>query len=63
MKDKGSGFYQTDPYKETADIDETNNSFGDFKEPSRLKIFKQKQNIQPTQGINPMQKANEKKGF
>ena len=63
MKDKEVASIKLDPYKETADIDESNNTFGDIKEPSRLKLFKQKQNVTPAPGINPMQKANEKKGF
>lgn len=63
MKDKEVASIKLDPNKETADIDESNNTYGDIKEPSRLKIFKQKQNVQPSQGINPMQKASEKKGF
>ena len=63
LKDKEVASIKLDPYKETADIDETNNSFGDFKEPSRFKVFKQKQNVTPAPGINPMQKAMEKKGF
>jgi hypothetical protein len=50
-------------YKETADIDEANNTYGDIKPPSKFKVFKQKQNVTPAQGINPMQKAQEKKGF
>jgi len=63
LKDKEVASIKLDPYKETADIDESNNSFGDFKEPSRFKVFKQKQNVTPAPGINPMQKAMEKKGF
>jgi hypothetical protein len=63
LKDKEVASIKLDPYKETADIDETNNSFGDIKEPSKFKLFKQKQNVPPVPGINPMQKAQEKKGF
>ena len=63
MKDKEVASIKLDPYKETADIDETNNTFGDIKEPSKFKVFKQKQNIAPVQGMNPMQKAKEKKAF
>src|SRR5688572_30510386 len=62
MKDKEVASVKLDPYRETADIDETNNSWNDIKEPSRFEIFKQKQVI-PAPGINPMQKAQEKKGF
>ncbi len=63
MKDKEVASIKLDPYKETADIDESNNTFGDIKEPSKFKLFKQKQNVTPAPGINPMQKATEKKGF
>ena len=63
MKDKEVTSIKLDPYKETADTDETNNTFGDIKEPSKFKLFKQKQNVTPAPGINPMQKAKEKKGF
>jgi len=63
MKDKEVASVKLDPYKETADIDETNNVYGDIKPPSKFKVFKQKQNVPPGTGINPMQKATEKKGF
>jgi hypothetical protein len=62
MKDKEVASIKLDPYKETADIDETNNTYGNIKEPSKFKVFKQKQNVQQ-QGMNPMQKAKEKKAF
>ena len=63
MKDKEVASVKLDPYRETADVDETNNTAGNIKEPSKFKLFKQKQNVQPAPGINPMQKAQEKKGF
>lgn len=63
MKDKEVASIKLDPYRETADVDETNNKYGDIKEPSKFKVFKQKQNVTPAPGINPMQKAQEKKGF
>ncbi len=63
LKDKEVASIKLDPYKETADIDESNNSFGEPKEVSKFKLFKQKQNVTPAPGINPMQKASEKKGF
>lgn len=63
MKDKEVASIKLDPYRETADVDETNNTAGNIKEPSKFKLFKQKQNVQPAPGINPMQKAQEKKGF
>ena len=62
MKDKEVASIRLDPYRETADIDESNNSAGTMPEPSRFKLFKQRQNPQQ-QGINPMQKADQKKGF
>ncbi len=63
MKNKEVASIKLDPMRETADIDESNNSYGDIKEPSKFKLFKQKQNVTPAPGINPMQKAQEKKGF
>ncbi|MBP6479142.1 MAG: M1 family metallopeptidase [Chitinophagaceae bacterium] len=63
MKDKEVASIKLDPYKETADIDETNNSYGDIKPPSKFKLFKQKQNVPQPQMPTPMQKAKEKKGF
>ena len=63
MKDKEVASIKLDPYKETADVDESNNTYGDIKPPTKFKLFKQKQNVTPAQGINPMQKAKEKKGF
>ena len=63
VKDKEVASVKLDPYKETADIDESNNTYGNIKEPSKFKVFKQKQGVTPAPGINPMQKAMEKKGF
>ena len=62
MKDKEVASVKLDPYNETADIDTNNNTYGDIKEPSKFKVFKQKQNPPPAQP-NPMQKAMEKKAF
>jgi hypothetical protein len=62
MKDKEVASILLDPMKETADIDESNNSWGTPAAPSRFQVFKQKQVTQPVQN-NPMQKAMEKKGF
>lgn len=62
LKDKEVASVKLDPMRETADIDETNNSWGDIRETSKFKVFKQKQ-VTPAPGINPMQKAQEKKGF
>jgi hypothetical protein len=63
MKDKEVASIKLDPYRETADIDETNNSYGDIKPPSKFKLIKQKQGVPQPQVPNPMQKAQEKKGF
>ena len=63
MKDKEVASIKLDPFKETADIDESNNTYGNIKEPSKFNLFKQKQNVIQAPGINPMQKAQEKKGF
>jgi hypothetical protein len=63
MKDKEVASIKLDPYKETADVDESNNVYGDIKPASKFKVFKQKQNVTPAQQINPMQKAKEKKAF
>ena len=49
--------------RETADINESNNSWGSIAEPSRFTAFKMKQGSVrgQSQGINPMQKAEQKK--
>ncbi|RYY53686.1 MAG: M1 family peptidase [Chitinophagaceae bacterium] len=65
IKDKEVASIKLDPMKETADIDESNNSWGSIPEPSRFRAFKQKQDAVRGQssGRNPMQNANDKKGF
>jgi hypothetical protein len=66
MKDKEVASIRLDPFRETADIDESNNTWGQINQiPSRFQVFKQKQGAARGQstGPNPMQKANEKKGF
>lgn len=65
MKDKEVASIKLDPMKETADIDESNNSWKEIPPPSRFQVFKQKQDAArgQSQGTNPMQKANERKGF
>jgi len=65
MKDKKVKSIKLDPMRETADIDESNNSWGDVAStPSKFQLFKVKQQARgQSQGINPMQKAKEKKGF
>jgi hypothetical protein len=55
-----------DPFKETADIDESNNTWGNAsQQPTRLQVFKARQQVRgQSTGPNPMQKAMEKKkGF
>jgi hypothetical protein len=54
--------------RETADINEANNTWGDIPAPSKFQVFKAKQQVRGQSiGINPMQKAREKekekKGF
>jgi hypothetical protein len=63
MKDKEVASIKLDPMKETADINESNNSWGSIAEPSRFTAFKMKQGSVrgQSQGINPMQKAEQKK--
>ena len=62
MKDKEVASVKLDPMRETADIDESNNTWGTIAAPTKFALFKQKQ-VTPAPGINPMQKAKEKKGF
>lgn len=66
MKDQQVASIKLDPLRETADINEGNNTWGStVAEPSRFQVFKQKAGAVRGQstGINPMQKAQEKKGF
>lgn len=67
LKDKEVASVKLDPYRETADINESNNSWNSMPEPSRFTIFKQSmgggRRTGGGQGGNPMQKAQEKKGF
>jgi hypothetical protein len=65
VKNKEVASIQLDPLRETADINTSNNSWNTIAEPSKFSIFKQKAGAArgQSQGINPMQKANEKKGF
>ena len=66
VKDKEVKSVTLDPYRETADIDETNNNWPekDFEpKPSRFKVFKAKTSsgyFGSDGRINPMQKANQK---
>lgn len=65
MTDKEVASIKLDPLRETADIDETNNTWGTMPAPSKFAVFKQKQQARgQSTGITPMQKAQEKKkGF
>ena len=65
LKDKEVASIQLDPMRETADINTDNNTWGTIAAPSRFQLFKQKQGSArgQSQGINPMQKSKEKKGF
>lgn len=65
VKDKKVKSVKLDPFRETADINEKNNSWGEIAaEPSKFQLFKQRQAARgQSQGINPMQKAEQKKGF
>ena len=51
-----------DPYKETGDIDEKNNTWNTSITPNRFDVFKNKKNVERGQstGGNPMQKAKTK---
>lgn len=64
MKDKEVASIKLDPMRETADINEGNNTWGQSSpQPSRFQLFKQKQGAARGQstGINPMQKTDAKK--
>ena len=63
MKDKEVASIKLDPLKETADIDEGNNSWGKTdQEPTRLQVFKMRQQGRnQSSGPNPMQNAAQKK--
>lgn len=62
-KNKEVASIQLDPLKETADIDESNNNWGNALQPAtRLQMFKARQAIRgQSTGPNPMQKAMELK--
>jgi hypothetical protein len=66
FKNKEVASVKLDPMRETADIDEKNNSWNTIAEPSKFTVFKGRQRAGRNQpaSINPMQKAEEKKkGF
>ncbi len=58
VKDKEVTSIVIDPYKETADIDESNNNWPVKELPSRFKVFKKHKQAEQ---LNPMQKARKKK--
>ncbi len=62
MKDKEVKSIKLDPMREIADINESNNTWGTIAPPSKFAAFKMKQQVRgQSTGINPMQKAQEKK--
>ncbi|ULQ57281.1 M1 family metallopeptidase [Flavihumibacter rivuli] len=62
IKDKEVKSIKLDPMKETADINESNNNWPVNAEPSKFQLYKLKQGVRgQSTGINPMQKAEEKK--
>lgn len=68
ITDKEVSSIKLDPMRETADIDEANNTWGDIPAASKFQLFKAKQQVRgQSSGINPMQKSKEKekekKGF
>ena len=65
VKDKEVASIKLDPMRETADINESNNSWGSIAQPTKFELFKAKQAAArgQSQGANPMQKAAEKKAF
>jgi hypothetical protein len=61
LKDKEVTAVKLDPMRETADIDESNNNWPKTDAPSKIAIFKMKQAARgQSQGLNPMQKAEQK---
>ncbi|TAE70742.1 MAG: hypothetical protein EAY68_02600 [Bacteroidetes bacterium] len=61
LKDKEVASVKLDPLRETADIDEANNSFPKAPSMSKLGMFKIKQAARgQSSGANPMQAANKK---
>ena len=58
MKNKEVTAIRLDPYKETADIDETDNNWPKVDVPSKFALYKAKQTARgKSEGLNPMQKA------
>ncbi len=50
-----------DPFRETADTDQSNNYYPKRDVPTRFEIFKEEMNARGTSGENPMQKKKKKK--
>jgi len=65
VKDKEVASIKLDPYRETADVNESNNGWNTIAEPTKFAVFKARQGGGPRggggQANNPMQKAQEKK--
>jgi hypothetical protein len=58
LKDKEVVNIKLDPLRETADINESNNTWPKMATPSRLTLYKMQQQMRgQSQGLNPMQKA------
>jgi hypothetical protein len=61
VKDKEVTSIKLDPMRETADINESNNSWPNVSAPSKFQVFKSKQRVRGSSaGPTPMQKAVEK---
>ncbi len=61
LKDKEVASVLLDPMRETADVNESNNTWPKIDEPSKLAIYKAKQGARgQSQGLSPMQKAAQK---
>jgi len=64
VKNKEVASIKLDPMRETADIDESNNSWPNVSTPSRFQVFKAAEQARgQSTGGNPMQAAEKKKGF
>ncbi|MNL19174.1 hypothetical protein D3C87_1403610 [compost metagenome] len=60
-KDKEVRSVQIDPYLETADIDESNNSWPRQSQPTRFELFKNQQAPRGSSaGTNPMQQSRQR---
>ncbi len=61
VKDKKVTQLVLDPYRETADTDESNNYYPKRNVPTRFEVFKEKKEGRGTSGENPMQQVSGKK--